>query len=100
MAVLRAVGARPGQIFSLMLGEAALLTVAGIVLGVATLYVALIAGQAWIESRLGLFIVVGWPSARELVLLGIVALSGILIGLIPAWRVYRLSLADGMTIKT
>jgi putative ABC transport system permease protein len=100
MAVLRAVGARPGQIFSLMLGEAALLTVAGIVLGVAALYVALIAGQAWIESRLGLFIVVGWPSERELALVGIVALSGILIGLIPAWRVYRLSLADGMTIRT
>jgi putative ABC transport system permease protein len=100
MAVLRAMGARPGQIFSLMLGEAALLTVAGIVVGVAILYLALVAGQAWIESRLGLFIVVGWPSARELALVGIVALSGILIGLIPAWRVYRLSLADGMTIRT
>jgi hypothetical protein len=32
--------------------------------------------------------------------MGIVALAGLLIGLVPAWRVYRLSLADGMTIRT
>jgi putative ABC transport system permease protein len=100
MAVLRSVGARPAQIFALMLGEAAVLTAGGIVLGTALLYAGLIAGQGWIESRLGLFIVVGWPSLRELTLLAMVGTAGLLIGLIPAWRVYRLSLADGMTIRT
>ena len=29
----------------------------------------------------------------------LVAVSGVLIGLIPAYRIYRLSLADGMTIR-
>ncbi|HWA12792.1 MAG TPA: ABC transporter permease [Burkholderiales bacterium] len=100
MAVLRSVGARPAQIFALLLGEAGLLTVAGIALGVMALYALLLGGQGWIESRLGLVIVVGWPPARELALMGIVALAGLLIGLVPAWRVYRLSLADGMTIRT
>lgn len=100
MAVLRSVGARPSQIFALMLGEAGMLTLAGIILGAGALYAALALGQGWLESRLGLFIVVGWPSVRELALMAIVALAGMAIGLIPAWRVYRLSLADGMTIRT
>ncbi len=99
MAVLRSVGARPSQVFALMLGEAAVLTLLGIALGVAALYAGLIAGQAWLESRLGLFIVVGWPSAHEAALMAMVALAGVLIGLVPAWRIYRYSLADGMNIR-
>lgn len=99
MAVLRSVGARPSQVFALMLGEAAVLTLLGIALGVAALYAGLIAGQSWLESRLGLFIMVGWPSAHEAVLMATVALAGILIGLVPAWRIYRYSLADGMSIR-
>ncbi|HEX7811586.1 MAG TPA: ABC transporter permease [Burkholderiales bacterium] len=99
MAVLRSVGARPSQIFGLILGEAAFLTLMGIALGVVGLYAGLFAGQTWLESRLGLFIVVGWPSAYEAVLMALVALAGILIGLVPAWRIYRYSLADGMSIR-
>lgn len=99
MAVLRSIGARPSQIFALILGEAACLTLLGIVLGVAALYAGLIAGRPWLESRLGLFIVVGWPSAYEAALMALVALAGVLIGLVPAWRIYRYSLADGMSIR-
>lgn len=99
MAVLRSVGARPSQVFALMLGEAAVLTLLGIALGVAALYAGLIAGRTWLESRLGLFIVVGWPSAHEAALMAMVALAGVLIGLVPAWRIYRYSLADGMSIR-
>lgn len=99
MAILRSVGARPSQIFALILGEATFLTVLGIALGVAALYAGLILGQPWLESRLGLFIVVGWPSAYEAALMAMVALAGVLIGLVPAWRIYRYSLADGMSIR-
>jgi len=99
MAVLRSVGARPMHIFALILGEAAFLTLLGIALGIAALYLGLLAGRPWLESRLGLFIVVGWPSAYELALMIVVAVAGVLIGLIPAYRIYRYSLADGMTIR-
>jgi len=99
MAVLRSVGARPAHVFALILGEAAFLTLSGIVLGVAALYLGLIAGQSWLESRLGLLIGVGWPSTHELGLMLLVGTSGILIGLIPAYRIYRHSLADGMSIR-
>jgi len=99
MAVLRSVGARPLHIFALILGEAAFLTLLGIALGITALYLGLLAGQPWLESRLGLFIVVGWPSAYEFALMTVVATAGVLIGLVPAYRIYRYSLADGMTIR-
>ena len=99
MAILRSVGARPAHVFGLILGEAALITIAGIVLGVLALTGALAIGQAWIAARFGLFLPVAWPSSHELALLAGVAAAGVLIGLVPAWRCYRQSLADGMTIR-
>jgi putative ABC transport system permease protein len=53
------------------------------------LYIGLLLGQGWIEARLGLFLSIGWPSVYELQLMGVVAVAGALIGLIPAWRSYR-----------
>jgi putative ABC transport system permease protein len=99
MTVLRAVGARPWHVFALLLGEATFLTLLGIALGIATLYVGLGAAQPWLEQRLGLFMALRWPSVTESGLMMLVAVSGVLIGLIPAYRIYRLSLADGMTIR-
>ncbi len=99
MAVLRSVGARPLHVFGLILGEAAFLTLAGIALGLAALYLGLLAGQPWLESRLGLHIGAGWPSPYELGLIIVVGAAGVLIGLVPAYRIYRYSLADGMTIR-
>ena len=99
MAVLRSVGARPRHVFGLLLGEAAFLTLSGIVLGVVVLYLGLLAAGPWLESRFGLFIGIGWPSAHELNLMILVGAAGIAIGLIPAYRIYRYSLADGMTIR-
>jgi putative ABC transport system permease protein len=99
MAILRSVGARPTHVFGLILGEAAFLTLLGIALGVAALYLGLIAGRPWLGSRLGLFIAVGWPSSHEFGLIILVAAAGVLIGLVPAYRIYRYSLADGMTIR-
>jgi len=99
MAVLRSVGAGPRHVFALILGEAAFLTAAGIALGTAGLYTALMGGRPWLESRFGLFIAVRPPSAYELGLIALVGTAGLLIGLIPAYRIYRYSLADGMTLR-
>jgi putative ABC transport system permease protein len=100
MAVLRALGARPRHVFSLIVGEAAFLTVTGVVVGAVTLYVGLAWGRDWLEQHLGLLIVQRGPSANEVGLALLVAGAGILIGVIPAYKSYRMSLADGMTIRT
>jgi putative ABC transport system permease protein len=99
MAILRSVGARPAHVFAMILGEAALLTLLGIALGLAALYGGLLLSQDWLAARFGLFPGLAWPTRHEWALMGTVACAGLLIGLVPAWRIYRLSLADGMTIR-
>jgi len=99
MAILRSVGARPLDVFALIVGESAMLTLAGIVTGVAMLYGLLLVGQPLILSELGLFIAIGGLSLHELMLIAVVGLAGILIGMIPGYQIYRYSLADGMTIR-
>ncbi|MFZ1643792.1 MAG: ABC transporter permease [Candidatus Contendobacter sp.] len=99
MAILRAVGARPGQIFTLVLGESLALALAGAALGVLLLQGALLLAGPMLQARLGLTIA-GWPpSSHELILLATVLGCGFLAGLFPAWRAYRYSVADGMTIR-
>ena len=99
MAILRSVGARPLHVLSLIVGESALLTVTGVTMGVGLLYGLLVVGQPLILSRFGIFIQISTISLHELGLLGIVCLAGIVIGLIPGYRIYRYSLADGMTMR-
>jgi putative ABC transport system permease protein len=99
MAILRAVGARPMHVFSLIVGEAAMVTLMGVALGVALLYAMFTVAQPLIAYRFGLFVSAGSLSTYELVLMGTVCLAGLLIGLVPGYRIYRYSLADGMTIR-
>lgn len=99
MAILRSVGARPLHIFSLIMGEAIYLTLSGVLFGLALLYLLLVIAQPLIETQLGLFIPIDWPTRYELTLLALIILSGIIISLIPGYRAYRYSLADGMTIR-
>ena len=86
MAILRSLGARPVHVFSLVVGEAGLLALAGALVGVAALYALLFAARPVIESRLGLFIAVGAPSAHEFVLFAVVCLAGVLVGVVPGWQ--------------
>lgn len=99
MAVLRSVGAGPLHVFSLVIAESMVLTVAGVLTGCVLLYGLLLIAGPLILSEFGVRVHLSWFSAHELRLLGIVCLAGCLIGLIPGYRSYRYSLADGMTIR-
>ena len=99
LAILRALGAPPRAIFGLVLGESFLLTAAGVVLGILVLQAGLLAAAAFIETRFGLVLEAGLPTATEAALLAAVLVCGTLAGAIPAWRAYRLALAEGMTLR-
>lgn len=99
MAILRSVGARPGHVFALIMGEAGFLTLLGAVFGMALLYLMLLLGQPFVESRFGIFIEIGGLSQYEWTLLGAVVGAGFLVGSIPSYRAYRLSLADGLSVR-
>ena len=100
MAILRSVGARPRTILGLLVTEAGMLTAAGVAAGVVLVYALLIVLRPLIDARFGLYIDLRPPEARELAMLSIVVVAGVGAGLLPALRAYRLSLADGMTVRT
>lgn len=99
MAVLRAAGAGRRLVFALLAAEAAMLTAAGAVLGVACTHVALFAARGAVLDRFGLVLTAQWPGWFEAVVVGMVALAAALAAVLPAWRLYRLSLADGLTVR-
>jgi len=98
MAILRSLGARPGHVLSLIVSEAALITAAAILLGFSVVYLLLAIAQPVLQTQAGLFIEIGWPSLREMILICFVAVAGIVVSLVPAYRIYRYSLTDGITI--
>ena len=99
MAILRSVGAGPGTILSLLVSEAAVLVIAGVAGGAALLYAALFVLQPFIDKAYGLYIPLNPPTSYELELLAGIVVAGIVAGLVPAVRAYRLSLSDGMMVR-
>ncbi|MDP2246967.1 MAG: ABC transporter permease, partial [Nitrosomonadales bacterium] len=96
LAILRAVGARPHDIFLLMTGESLLVTLGGILLGVLLLLSASLLLAPQIQAVYGIAIQPALVSLEELKLLLAVMVIGLLAGLVPGYRAYRISLTDGL----
>ncbi len=99
MAILRSVGARPWHIASLLVLEAFALALAGVAFGVALLYLGIAGSQGFVQANYGLYLALNAPSAYEWKLLGSILAAAVAMGSVPAWRAYRQSLADGLSIR-
>jgi putative ABC transport system permease protein len=99
MAILRSLGAGPRRIAALLVFESGLLALVGAIAGVALVYTLLLLGGGIAERHFGLFIPITAPEKLEWMYLGGVVVAGILVGLVPAWRAYRNTLQDGLTIR-
>jgi putative ABC transport system permease protein len=99
MAILRAVGAGPREVFTLLVAEAGLLASAGVALGVGVTYGLIAAAGSWLEARYGIHVSLAGLTSYDLAILGGVIGAALIMGLIPAWRAYRNTLADGLTIR-
>lgn len=100
IAILRSVGAGPRTIIGLLVAEATILTLFGVLIGTAATYGLLFALKPMIEETYGLYLNIALPTPRELWGIAVIVIGGCLAGLLPAWRAYRLSLADGMMVRT
>ncbi len=100
IAILRSLGARPGTVAALLVGEATLLTVMGIVIGTVSLYVALFTTRTLIDRQFGIDIGIQTPSLTDATMLAAILVSGVAAALLPAYRAYRMSLANGMMVRT
>jgi putative ABC transport system permease protein len=99
MAILRSVGARPLAIFGLLTAEAGFLTSSGVILGTGFLYLALFVLQPYVDAGYGLHLPIDAPKPGEWLTLFAIVVAGGVAGLLPAARAYRLSVADGMTVR-
>lgn len=100
ISILRSIGAGPRTIISLLVSEAVILTGAGIMLGFIATYIMLVSVREIVDVRYGLLIEVAAPTTSEVLILFSIMTGGFLAGLLPAWRSYRLSVADGMLVRT
>ena len=99
MAILRSLGARPWHIFALLLSEGALLALIGAILGVLFVYGTMLFAAPLIEAQSGIYLGSVVPGAYDLAVVGLIVVASVILGCVPAFRAYRNSLADGLTIR-
>ncbi len=100
LAVLRTVGASPWHVLALLALEGLWVTLVGIVLGLLALALAIAATAPWLQSAWGLRLQLATPTELQWWLLAALLGAGLLASVLPAWRAYRLSLADGLSPRT
>jgi putative ABC transport system permease protein len=99
MAILRSVGASPLKIFGLISSESIVITLWGIALGIAFVFLLLQIAKPILETQYGIYLNPSGISLQEIYIIGTVIILGILIGIIPGYKIYKYSLLDGMTVK-
>ncbi|MEO6824094.1 MAG: ABC transporter permease [Nitrosospira sp.] len=96
LAILRSVGAGPRVVFMLLAIEGLMVVTTGAFLGVLSLTALGLFAAPVLEAHLGISYSAGMLSAEAWRLLLLVMTTGFLVSLIPGYRAYRLSLADGL----
>ncbi len=96
LAILRALGAGPGAIFLMLAAEGLLVTTLGTLLGCALLAAGLAALAPLAQTQFGIPLAWRMFSANEIALLLSIIATGLAASLLPGWRAWRMSLADGL----
>ena len=97
LAVLRSIGAGPPRVLALLALEGLVVSLAGALAGLVLWGLGLTWAAPWVQSVYGLHLSTGWPRGPEWGLLLAVVLAGTAASLLPGWRAYRLSLAQGLS---
>lgn len=97
LAVLRAVGAGPRHVLAMLTFEGLWVTCAGVMVGVLLAQVGMAWLTPWLQQALGIRLQWAAPLPTQMGLAAAVLCAGWLASLGPAWRAYRLSLADGLS---
>lgn len=98
IAILRSLGCRPSQIFVLLASESLLFSIIGCLLGSGLFLASILISQPLLQSY-GLHVPLASFGVDQLTLIGAVIGVSFVIGVIPGYRAYKQSLADGMSIK-
>jgi putative ABC transport system permease protein len=97
IAIFRALGAKRNTLLGLLMVESGFYGVFGIVFGYAFHLVTIGFANAYVQSRYGIELTLGWPNHTMLsILLGFLVVATFM-GLLPGYRAYRQSLSDGLS---
>ncbi|MBR8536086.1 ABC transporter permease [Carboxylicivirga mesophila] len=99
ISILRSAGAKSQHIFGLILLESFGIICLGIITGISLLYAGLYLFKPILTKQLGVLISIGWFSLNEIFLLMLLLLLGGIIGLIPAYKSYKNSMAVSLVVK-
>jgi putative ABC transport system permease protein len=97
LAVLRAVGAKPVHLLRLLALEGAWVTLLGVAAGAVLTTLLMALGTPWLQAHYGVQLRWTEVSVTQMAWLLAIFMAGLVASLWPAWRAYRLSLADGLS---
>lgn len=99
IAVMRAIGASSWFVFLIIQLEALLIVLSAIVLAILSLTAVIHFSKTYLAENFGIF--VGYLAMNDSIMihLGIIIVSTVLLGLIPALSAYRMSLHQGLTVR-
>ncbi|MHA7898618.1 MAG: ABC transporter permease [Henriciella sp.] len=99
MSILRATGARPGHIFTLLIAEATVLGLVGAILGAVLIQVIFMIAAPILSAQYGVALMGTGPGLVDLYTIGAVTFAALFLGIWPAITALRRSLSDGLTVK-
>ena len=99
MSILRATGARPSHIMTLLIAEAAVLGFMGAVLGAILIQIIFAVAAPILSAQYGVALMGTGPGLVDAYTIGAVTLAALFLGIWPAITALRRSLADGLTVK-
>jgi putative ABC transport system permease protein len=100
MSILRAMGAQLNQILSLVVIESIVLTSVGILSGVLLSLGCFKILSPWLESTVGFYLTGDVFSPQSFFYLGLTMCLGLVAGVFPAYRMMRMALKDGLSVRS
>ncbi|MED5565784.1 MAG: ABC transporter permease [Pseudomonadota bacterium] len=99
MAILRALGASPSTLVGLILAEALLLAICASAMGLGLAIGVSVLAQQWLTQTIGLVTTAMLPGWREMVIVAYIIPAALVAGLVPALRLYRRTVQDGIMVE-
>ena len=100
MAIWRSVGASPKTIMGLLMVEAVLMAILGVIIGIVLLYFGIWVARPFVDQAFGIWLPISMLGIAELKISVIIIVFAAIASLLPALRAYKLSLADGIVVKS
>ena len=99
MAILRALGASPSMLVGLILAEALFLAICASLLGLGLAVGVNALAQQWLTQTIGLVATAMLPGWQEMIIVAYIIPAALVAGLVPAMRLYRRTVQDGIMVE-